>query len=68
MDGEIYKRKEDRMEGYAGFLAKPMDFNFLKGVSLMYFYICSQHLMRYSEIICVLLRKSKNLEKKLNPL
>ena len=56
------------MEGYAGFLAKPMDFNFLKGVSLMYFYICSQHLMRYSEIICVLLRKRKNLEKKLNPL
>lgn len=63
MDGEINKRKEDGMEEYAGLLAKPMDFNFLKGVSLLYFSICSKHLMRYPEIICVLLRKSRNLEK-----
>ena len=63
MNGEIYKRKEDGMEGYAGLFAKPMDFNFLKGVNLLYFSICSQHLMRYPEIICVLLRKSINLEK-----
>ena len=63
MNGEIYKRKEDGMVGYAGLFAKPMDFNFLKGVNLLYFSICSQHLMRYPEIICVLLRKSRNLEK-----
>lgn len=63
MDGEIYRRKEDGMEGYVGLLAKPMDFNFLKGVNLLYFSICLQYLMRYPEIICVLLRKSRNLEK-----